>query len=120
MDRFHVVRLSADALDECRRRIQREIPGRRGRKSDPLYTARRTLNASVGFFTAKQAGRLTALFTDDARLRVEATWGVYQRMIAAYRHKDRAVDKMAVNAVIKAVRTGVPSPLIELIKLGRP
>lgn len=41
-------------------------------------------------------------------------------MIAAYRHKDRAVDKMAVNAVIKAVRTGVPSPLIELIKLGRP
>lgn len=53
-----MVRLSADALDECRRRIQREIPGRRGRKSDPLYTARRTLNASVGFFTAKQAGRL--------------------------------------------------------------
>jgi hypothetical protein len=28
---------------------------------------------------------LTALIASDAHLEVEATWGIYQRMIAAYR-----------------------------------
>ena len=43
MDPFHVVRLAGDALDQCRRRVQLETQGHRGRKSDPLYSARRTL-----------------------------------------------------------------------------
>jgi transposase len=42
MDPFHVVRLAGDALDKCRRRVQQAIHGHRGRKSDPLYSARRT------------------------------------------------------------------------------
>ena len=43
MDPFHVVRSAGDALDRCRRRIQQVIHGHRGRKDDPLYRARRTL-----------------------------------------------------------------------------
>ncbi|MCK0114360.1 transposase, partial [Ornithinimicrobium sp. F0845] len=43
MDPFHVVRLAAEALDECRRRVQQASCGHRGRKGDPLYSARRTL-----------------------------------------------------------------------------
>jgi hypothetical protein len=43
MDPFHVVRLAGDALDRCRRRVQQAIHGHRGRKDDPLYSARRTL-----------------------------------------------------------------------------
>ena len=31
MDPFHVVRLAGDALDQCRRRIQQQLPGHRGR-----------------------------------------------------------------------------------------
>ena len=37
MDPFHVVRLAGDALDHCRRRVQQEMHGHRGRTGDPLY-----------------------------------------------------------------------------------
>jgi transposase len=42
-DPFHVTRLANDALDECRRRVQNETLGYRGRRNDPLYRARRRL-----------------------------------------------------------------------------
>jgi transposase len=35
-DPFHVVRVANTALDECRRRVQNETIGHRGRKPDPL------------------------------------------------------------------------------------
>jgi hypothetical protein len=41
------------------------------------------------------AERLTALFTPDEHVQVEATWGIYQRMIAAYRHEDRATRQVS-------------------------
>ena len=47
MDPFHVVRLAGDALDRCRRRVQQDTHGHRGRKDDPLYRARRTLHLSL-------------------------------------------------------------------------
>lgn len=40
-DRFHVVKAANHKLDECRRRIQNETHGHRGRKDDPLYRGRR-------------------------------------------------------------------------------
>ncbi len=36
MDPFHVVQLAGEAMDDCRRRVQQETCGHRGRKSDPL------------------------------------------------------------------------------------
>ena len=42
-DPFHVVKLANTKLDECRRRVQNETLGHRGRKSDPLYRCRRLL-----------------------------------------------------------------------------
>jgi hypothetical protein len=42
MDPFHVVRLTGDALDRCRRRVQQDTCGHRGMRGDPLYSARRT------------------------------------------------------------------------------
>ena len=42
-DPFHVVRLANSKLDECRRRVQNETLGHRGRKDDPLYRIRRLL-----------------------------------------------------------------------------
>ena len=44
MDPFQTVRLAGDALDACRRRVQQDLHGHRGRTSDPLYRARRTLH----------------------------------------------------------------------------
>jgi len=42
-DQFHVVRLANQKLDQCRRRVQNQTLGHRGRKVDPLYRARRLL-----------------------------------------------------------------------------
>jgi hypothetical protein len=38
----------------------------------------------AGLLTDKQAARPRKLFASDAYIEVEATWGIYQRMIAAY------------------------------------
>ena len=42
-DPFHLVKLANTKLDECRRRVQNETLGHRGRKADPLYRCRRLL-----------------------------------------------------------------------------
>ncbi len=85
MDPFHVVRLAGDALDQCRRRIQQDTHGRRGRKDDPLYRARRTVHTGTDLLTDKQRTRLRDLFAAEEHVEVEATWGIYQPMITAYR-----------------------------------
>ena len=119
MDPFHVVRLAGDALDKCRRRVQQAIHGHRGRKTDPLYRARRTLHTGADLLTDKQRDRLTALFVADEHVEVDATWGVYQRMIAAYRHEDRSAGRELMVNLIDSVSTGVPAALVEVTKLGR-
>lgn len=119
MDPFHVVRLAAEALDTCRRRVQQRICGHRGRKGDPLYSARRTLATGAGLLTDKQTQRLQALFAIDEHLEVEATWGIYQRTITAYREPDRKKAKTLMAALIASISTGVPKPLREIATLGR-
>lgn len=42
-DPFHVVKLANSRLDECRRRVQNETLGHRGRKTDPLYRCRKLM-----------------------------------------------------------------------------
>ncbi|GAA1722671.1 hypothetical protein GCM10009734_28740 [Nonomuraea bangladeshensis] len=80
------MRLAGEALDQCRRRLI--VHGHRGRKDDPLYRVRRTLQTGAD----QQKDRLADLFDaeshGDTHVEVEATWGIYQRMIAAYREPD--------------------------------
>ena len=119
MDPFHVVRLGGDALERCRRRVQLDTCGHRGRKSDPLYAARRTLQTGEDLLTDKQRDRLTKLFAIDAHVEVEATWGIYQRMITAYRHPDRRTGRTLMGALIESISDAVPAALTEVITLGR-
>ncbi|WP_345207477.1 ISL3 family transposase [Fodinibacter luteus] len=119
MDPFHVVRLAGDALDRCRRRVQQELLGHRGHSGDPLYRARRTLHTGDDLLTDRQRERLMVLFADAGHVEVEATWGIYQRMIAAYRDPDRGQARAAMTAVIDCLRKGVPAALVELRRLGR-
>jgi len=119
MDPFHVVRLAGEALDRCRRRVQHGLHGHRGRKNDPLYRARRTLHTGAGLLTDKQTDRLTRLFADDRHIEVEATWGIYQRMIAAYREPDPRQGRQLMVDLIESVSHGVPKTLTEIITLGR-
>ena len=119
MDPFHVVRLAGDALDRCRRRVQQDLHGHRGLAGDPLYRARRTLHTGDELLTDRQRERLMILFADAEHVEVEATWGIYQRMIAAYRDPDRNQARAAMRALIDCLREGVPAMLIELRRLGR-
>ena len=119
MDPFHVVRLGGDALDRCRRRVQLNTCGHRGYKGDPLYAARRTLHTGAGLLTDKQKNRLDRLFADDAHVEVEATWGVYQQMISAYRDPDRRKGRAVMSKLIESISAGVPTALTEIITLGR-
>ena len=119
MDPFHAVRLAGQALDECRRRVQQDTCGHRGRQGDPLYRARRTLQTGADLLTAKQKERIATLFADDAHVEVEATWGIYQTMVAAYRHPDRVKGRQLMTRLIASVSSGVPGALKEVITLGR-
>jgi transposase len=111
--------LAGDALDQCRRRVQQALHGHRGRKGDPLYAARRTLHTGADLLTDKQKDRLTALFTGDAHVEVEVTWGIYQRMITAYREPDRTRGRELMQRLIASIGHGVPATLTELVTLGR-
>jgi transposase len=119
MDPLHVVRLAGDALDQCRRRVQQTIHGHRGRTGDPLSAARRTLHTGADLLTDTHKDRLTALFAVDAHVEVEATWGIYQRMIAAYREPDNKRGPPLMQQLIDSVSRGVPGALKEVITLGR-
>ena len=114
-----MVRLAGDALDECRRRVQQDTRGYRGRKGDPLYSARRTLHTGADLLTDKQKDRLVELFATQEHVEVEATWGIYQRMVAAYREPDRQNGRQLMSRLIESVSHGVPTPLTEVIRLGR-
>ncbi len=63
VDRFHLIRLANAALDEVRRRVQRESHGRRGRKDDPLYKSRKLLVMRGSELDDKTTARLESLLS---------------------------------------------------------
>src|SRR3712207_7188794 len=58
-----------------------------------LFRSRRTLHTGAELLTDRQRQRLDALFGVDEHVQVEVTWGIYQRMITAYRDPDRTRDR---------------------------
>lgn len=119
MDPFHVVALAGDALDQTRQRVQRETTGHRGRSGDPLYGARKTLRTGADLLTQPQERKLTRVFAADEHVEVEATWSVYQKIVAAYRHPSKKDGEHLLQEVITSLRRGIPAKLIEVKKLGR-
>jgi transposase len=119
MDPFHTVRLAGQSLEECRRRVQLDTVGHRGRAGDPLYSARRTLSTGADLLTKRQRARIDALFADEAHTEVEVTWAVYQAMIGAYRDPNRAAGKTKMRNVLDSLGAAVPAALLELRRLGR-
>jgi len=68
--------------------------------------------------TDQQCARLTALFAAEEHIEVEATWGIYQPMITAYREPDRKQGRDLMPKLIESVSHGVPAALTELRRLG--
>ena len=87
LDAFHVVKLGTAALDECRRRVQQDTLGHRGRKGDPLYGIRTMLRAGAEKLADRQWARFeSAIGADEAHLQVWLAWSCAQQLRAAYRH----------------------------------
>jgi transposase len=77
------------------------------------------LRTGAALLTDRQHTQLVTVFADDRHVEVRASWGIYQRIVAAYRHPDRAAGKTELTKVIAALRNGVPKLPTELITLGR-
>lgn len=117
LDAFHVVKLGTAAVDECRRRVQQETLGHRGRKGDPLYGIQKLLRAGAEKLTEKQWTRFNnAIAAHDAHLEVYVAWSCAQQLRSAYRHPDPAAGRRIAE---KVVATFATCPVPEIARLGR-
>lgn len=74
-DPFHVIKLANSKLDECRRRVQNETVGHRGRKHDALYRARRLLTKAHERLDERGETKLLSLLeAGDPRGEVRTAW----------------------------------------------
>lgn len=77
------------------------------------------MHTGTDLLTDKQRARLEAVFALEEHVEVEVTWGIYQRIIAAYRHPDKTQGKTMMRAVIEAITNELPEALTEIRRLGR-
>ena len=119
MDPFHVVRLAGDALDRCRRRVQQDLHGHRGRTGDPLYA-----RAADPAHRRRPAHRQADPATRSAVRRRRAPRGRGDlghlpaddhRLPRTRPHQGPRADDRGD----RLVSAGVPAALTELITLGR-
>jgi transposase len=96
-DPFHVVKHAGTKLDECRRRVQNETMGHRGRKDDPLYRARRLLTKAHENLDERGETKLMGLLeTGDPRGEVRMTWHAKETIRELY----NIVDPDAADAFL--------------------
>ena len=88
-DPFHVLRHANTKLDECRRRVQNETLGHRGRKSDPLYRGRRLLTKAKERLGEKGQEKLAGLLrAGDPNGDVATVWQAKEAVRELYAHAD--------------------------------
>ena len=88
-DPFHVLRHANTKLDECRRRVQNETLGHRGRKSDPLYRGRRLLTKAKERLDDKGREKLAGLLrAGDPNGDVATVWEAKEAVRELYAHAD--------------------------------
>ena len=117
LDAFHVVKLATTAVDECRRRVQQDIHGHRGRKTDPPYRIRNLLRAGQERRTERQQDRLGAAFDADERhLEVEVAWRCTQQLRSVYHQTSHAAGRRIALQILDSF-TSCPIP--EIARLGR-
>ncbi len=88
-DPFHVVKLANSKLDECRRRVQNETMGHRGRKDDPLYRCRRLLTKADERLDERGRTKLLGLLdAGDPHGEVRTAWHAKEVVRGIYDHHD--------------------------------
>ena len=100
VDAFHIVRLGMAMLDDVRRRVQQDTLGHRGRKEDPLFNIRRTLQQGVESLTEKQVARLERkLESGDPNHEVSIAWQCYQKPRSIYHARPEKGREIATEII---------------------
>jgi len=117
-DPFHVCKLANTKLDECRRRVQNETLGHRGRKSDPLYRCRRLLTKADERLDQVGRSRLLGLLdAGDPAGEVRAAWHAKEVVRSIYEHHDPGLAITFVERLGHDLQDG--SCPVEVRSLGR-
>ena len=117
-DKFHVIKLANERVDETRRRVQNETLGHRGRKNDPLYRARRLLTMAEERLGTKGDAKLKGLLrAGDPRGDVAVAWEAKEAVRELYGHQDQALALEWVDALAEDLTDTMRPP--EVRSLGR-
>ncbi|NVN00101.1 transposase [Arthrobacter sp. SDTb3-6] len=90
--------------------------GRRGRKADPLFGIKRTLQQGVEWMTEKQVARFEKKLNEgNPKGEVTIAWQCYQKLRTVY-HAAAAKGRELITEILQSL----PScPIPEVAKLGR-
>ena len=117
-DPFHVCKLANAKLDECRRRVQNETLGHRGRKHDPLYRARRLLTKGHERLDNDGETKLLSLLeAGDPRGEVRMTWHAKETTRGLYDIDEPDIAAEYLDELIGDMRDPAMPP--EVRSLGR-
>ena len=91
-DPFRLIKLANQKIDECRRRVQNETMGHRGRKTDPLYRARRLLTKTHERLDERGNDKLVGLLrAGDPAGEVQTAWHAKEVVRSIYQIGDPAL-----------------------------
>lgn len=117
VDPFHVVRLANLAVDDVRRRVQRDELGHRGRKGDPLYGIRRLLLRADERLSDHARSRLEAgLAAGDPDDELYLTWQAKEALRWMYAAPTMAVATQRFDAFVNTAKSSTVPELARLAK----
>src|SRR5208283_1348121 len=106
-DKFHVVRHMTAKLDECRRRVQNETLGHRGRKYDPLFRVRRRLSMAAERLDAEGRDKMLGILrAGDPRGDVQAAWWAKEAVRELYEVHDPVLASRFIDELITDMADG--------------
>ncbi len=112
------MKLANTALDEVRRRVQRETTGHRGHKEDPLYKSRKLLVMKGSELDEETTARLESLLSlGDPTAEVALAYRVKEALAEFYELDSPEEARERLTEIVARSSSPVNSP--ELQKLGR-
>lgn len=115
VDRWHVIRLFASAVDQVRRRNVVATTGRRGRKIDVLWRSRMLLLARFDRLSDAERDRLFATDAEDPHGEVAAAYIAYQEALELFdRHGTDGLRGVIGHLMWRLAQGEIP----ELVSLG--
>ena len=117
VDRFHIVQAGNRCVDETRRRVQNDTKGHRGRKTDPLYRARKLALIGEERLDDRGMSKLQALLAaGDPNGHVFEAWAAKEAVRGIYERENVDEAGWWLDETIDAARTA-HGP--EVRRLGR-